>query len=508
MNVSLSILLGRSSAYKRYTPPSGGGGGGGGNTETDTSPDGRGTGNTYYVDASVANDSGDGSAGSPKKHLQSGLNLMTSAGGGGHTLIVKPGTYGNTLDQITGAHGNGTAAHWNTVKAETDGTVFISAIFLIGLGDHYLRFEGLNLTHTAVTKGITGRYVKMIRCSSRGGPAGGTGTSADNAMNFSIGTSDATPGAQYILLEDFWCYDVGGRYSVLVYNADKVILRRVLVRKQAGWSDTKGDPQACIALYNSTDVWTQHCIAIDLPSLTGLNNYEAQLYHPSNEHPSSNITDYGFMSVNCAGAGVGYDDSATTPGMVLSHAMLVDTAMPVFVNGGNKTVSVNNLTAIGSTGAGPRNYSSNGATLTISDSVLTNMANASNTGGVTLSTGSLQNNSYPTALSGQTNLNPATSGSTWPTRIEVGSAFATAGQGANLLKRMGAAGTLFGDTGYDQLQNVNLWPWPNEDRIKAELGAQNAIGFCTGNSLDGTTQKLSKYIWEKTGTQIPAGIYA
>src|SRR4029077_12131339 len=103
-------------------------------------------------------------------------------------------------------------------------------------------------------------------------------------------------------------------------------------------------------------------------------------------------------------------------------------------------------------------------------------------------------------------------------RIEAGSSLQTAGSGggpigANVIYRWGATGTLWGESGYDSITGELLWPFPNEDVIKADMasyvgsGGVGARGFATGNSLDGTPQTLTKYIWEYLGNQIPADVY-
>src|SRR5678816_2631557 len=114
---------------------------------------------TYYVDASAASNSGNGSQSSPKKYIQSGVSLMSSRGG--DTLIIAPGTYSNTRDSISSPT-KGKAGAYNVIKAATDGTVIIKAGFDLGTGDHYLRFEGLKFD-LQDTKVIMGRYVKVLR---------------------------------------------------------------------------------------------------------------------------------------------------------------------------------------------------------------------------------------------------------------------------------------------------------------------------------------------------------
>ncbi|MEI7891036.1 MAG: hypothetical protein WCI36_03615 [bacterium] len=96
--------------------------------------------------------------------------------------------------------------------------------------------------------------------------------------------------------------------------------------------------------------------------------------------------------------------------------------------------------------------------------------------------------------------------------------------GARIMKQYGKSGTIFGETGYDLLQDgtngqadVNLWPFPNESLIKNNFasydpaidggGSSGARGFAAGTSIDGSSQTLTKYIWEYLGNQIPCEIY-
>ncbi len=107
-----------------------------------------------------------------------------------------------------------------------------------------------------------------------------------------------------------------------------------------------------------------------------------------------------------------------------------------------------------------------------------------------------------------------TAGLKYLPRVEAGSTLATASSsggrlGADVRYMWGATGTLYGEAGYDSITTSCLWPFPNEDVIKAEMasysgpGAAGARGFATGTSLDGTSQTLTKYIWEYLGNKIP-----
>jgi hypothetical protein len=75
-------------------------------------------------------------------------------------------------------------------------------------------------------------------------------------------------------------------------------------------------------------------------------------------------------------------------------------------------------------------------------------------------------------------------------RIEAGGALKTAGSGggqigARIVTRIGAAGTLRGESGWDADTGVALWPFPNEARIMKEMCTDARItrGFCSDTSL-------------------------
>ena len=95
--------------------------------------------------------------------------------------------------------------------------------------------------------------------------------------------------------------------------------------------------------------------------------------------------------------------------------------------------------------------------------------------------------------------------------------------GANLIYQQGKAGTIWGDTGYNLPQDGTngqatalMWPFPNEDVIKARMAAYNnstysvngARGFAApGNDQWGQPLTLTRYIWQYLGNKIPDDIY-
>ena len=443
---------------------------------------------TYYVDASAANDSGNGTIAQPKKFIHSGAALMSSLGG--DTLLIAPGTYAGSSNAIDGLVA-GKAGAWNVIKAQTDGSVTITAALDLPLGDHYLQFEGLTWDY-ADQKTVHGRYVKLLRCAFRGGSPTG------NSVGLAIGTNDATPGAQYVLVEDAYSYGPGGRYNVLVYNADKIVLRRVVARHEDGWSDVQGNPQANVSLYNATDVVTENLLLLDShPS----GYYEAALYHPSNGPAGFHIRDLGAIILNIGGNGVGWDGGTPASADQLEDAIVWNTSYAVSTNGSAHAGTMNHLTVWQSSLAGINDWNS-GGNFSVTNSLLWSI------GGSNFSSVNHSNNvCFSPACSGETSLNPPLSGLKYLPRIEAGSALSTAGAsggrvGADVTRRIGVSGTLYGEAGYDTLTNEALWPWPNEAAIKQAMCANAGVttGFCAAPTL-------TRYVWEMLGNPIPAEIY-
>jgi hypothetical protein len=114
-----------------------------------------------------------------------------------------------------------------------------------------------------------------------------------------------------------------------------------------------------------------------------------------------------------------------------------------------------------------------------------------------------------------------------PRGPEPGSLLASAGDnggrvGARVLWKIGLDGTLYGEPGWNVERSPengygrpedSLWPWPNENIIKAEFAAYSggglpgARGFAApGNGLYGGPITLSSYIWEYLGSPYPIDV--
>jgi len=366
----------------------------------------------------------------------------------GGTVVIKPGSYSAFNLKAC------SSSNWCTIKAETDGTVQVSGLN-IGAGNWYTRIEGLKFIGSS-TKTVTGSYVKFFRTAFNGGPTSG------NNVVLQIGTNDFTPGASNILLEDSWVYGLGGRYKVLVYNAQKVVLRRVVVRHDGGWTNTDGAPQGGFSLYDSQDVICQDCLFVDPAS--GLSGFEAAMYLVSNGSTSlkqSNVSVNGAVIIGSPNNGLAAEGDGAATSYAIKDVAVIGSTQGGF-NTNNASHTLNITRGLASVKGSP--YAAWSGTVNASACVYkggSNQASLSNCSG-TLPT-------YPTVLN-------------------------SAGQGANIQKRIGVSGTLFGEAGYNDTQTQDLWPYPNEARIKTDFDAVRA-------AFGGKT--LTKYVQEQFGNTAP-----
>ncbi len=455
---------------------------------------------TYYVDASAVNDSGNGSVGSPKKYLESGLALLSAAGG--DTLIVRNGTYSTANDQMTGIP-SGTSSATNIVRAENEGGAIITATGGFNVASSYVQIEGFKFSGPW-EKALSGNHVKILRCAFEGGP------STANVVNFDFGGS-------YNLVEDCWFYGTGGRYKVLIYRADHNIARRIVIRDDGGWTSNTGDPEAGIVVYESNNISLQNVLVIDSSLNTYDDNNVGAFYltgHGGN--PSSNNIEYlGCMAINNKRAGIHVDTDDGGVGLSLTDFVIYGSQDEIL---GTSNTSMNMTVNRATFGNSSDRYIGNWGTksITMLNSVL--WSSAVESAGGTSVTYSNSYNLNEFAGIGVTHLNPLANGLLYLPRIEDGSVLKTGGssngqRGAQIVYRTGTSGSLHGGAGYNALTGTALWPWPNEARIKADmasysgLGPSGVRGFTAGTSKDGSPQTLTKYIWEYLGNQIPADIY-
>jgi hypothetical protein len=437
---------------------------------------------TYYVDASVANDSGSGSPSSPKKYIPSGIALMS---GGGNTLIIKSGSYSGSLNNITSLN-PGTSGAYNIIKAETDGGVVISANFSISSGS-YVQIEGLKFT-IAATKSCDGTYIKFKRCAFQGGSTCSSG--CDGEVVFAAGS--------YQLYEDCWFYGVGGRYTLAIYEGHDVVFRRCVVRRDGGYTFDGSNPEAPVVNYGSYNVSYQNVIAID-NNIMYSTGYAASFYatgHTSNPS-SNNVSFIGCIDLNGKSGSYYIDTDDGSTGMFLTDFIMYDNVSGISDGNTGTKLTLDGIT-LGKLTQSAINVWHGSASLI--NSIIYNHTSTGVGSPLVMYINSYNPSSY--SGTGVTHLNPISNGLLYLPRIETGSVLKTSGSsgrqiGASVIYKIGTDGTLFGEAGYNTVTTNNLWPWPYEDRIKVDLSTVSNRGFCADS------QTLTNYVWGYLGNILP-----
>jgi hypothetical protein len=436
------------------------------------------------ADRFVAPDGSDSAAGTsaaPFRTLQRGLSAL----GAGDALVLRDGTYSGAANALTGLP-NGTPAGWISVRAEHDGAAILEGGLSMADDDCYLRFEGLRF-HDSGGRAIRGHHLKFLRNEFRGGCPSG------NCVNTGIGTNDVDTTAD-ILLEDSWFHGGGGRYNLLIYNASRVTVRRAVIRHDGAWTDTKGDPEAGLMVYNSQDSDVQNVIVID--SNLAYHYWEANFYsgkNTSSSTPNQNNTWEGCVALHGQGSGFTQDTSSSR-GNVIRDCVFWDLAGGGISLGGSGDVgdfsieraTIGRSRVTGSDDFGGIGHWGAGAPV-IRDVIVTNHP-CCDFNGVSASFFDSFGNGLTSGGTGAVTYAPTTHGLRHLTRIEEGSALKTAGSaggqlGAQIEHRIGAAGTLHGEVGWNVDTGEALWPWPHEARLHQEMCVEPGVsrGFCASS---------------------------
>ncbi|WDN87095.1 hypothetical protein BuS5_00063 [Desulfosarcina sp. BuS5] len=466
-------------------------------------------------------------------------NLRTAVAGmnGGDTLIIRDGTYSgdnNALWQFA-VPPSGTADQYTTIKAEHDGEAIFPDSFLrmANVADqHYVSYEGLKSESSVRISGAD--HIKFLRCSFT---MNVSGLSNDNC--FSAGSSE------YILLEDCWAW--GGNHYAFLIGGDHIVLRRCVVRIDridCSW------PMAAFSMYSSNNTVLQNCIVID-------SDHDEYWFNTDERGPSFYVH-HGATNViidSCIGLnndnyftggspGAGWDIKNSVAWSIKNRGIGARSDNGLSPGGYN----INHCTMGGLVGYGVDSWGGTAGTTDVTNSIFYNIsdtalhsgdiAGSSSDNNVLYANGQNYNgfsafpNDYCSENSNAIDPIDGTPGNGIPAlkylvRIEDGSnldgtASDGGDRGATIIKRMGKSGTFWGEPGYNLLQDgtngqadENLWPFPNEDIIRQHMRAYSydngnlsgARGFCTGTSMDGSPQTLTKYIWEYLGNPIPPEIY-
>jgi hypothetical protein len=423
--------------------------------------------NTYYVSANGSNHFGTGTSANPWKTIGYGIGRLA----GGDTLIVKRGTYTGTANFIQGMPA-GSPGRYTLIMAEAPMEVRIQSTTSVSsnplrIAGNYVKVDGFifdmsNSAEPAHIGVVGGSYNKVTRCIfKRAGSINQWGgllrLDGDNNLVEDVAGAGACR----------YCFDQGGPTA----STQRNIWRRIVGRFDYSNSAL---PKATFATYGNNgddsvrDHLYQNIIAINGQnpgSLGGEEKYGA-FYFPKR---ASFIRIQGSLVID---EGVGHSgifarEWGTNNSIV--HSVAWDLNNSTSWASGMRANSADHIT-IGGYIPGS-DYNLDGVpTNALIQPNLTNLVN-----------------------------NAA---------------------GAVVMKRYGVSGTLWGEPGYDQLTNEDLWPWPYEDKIKAVFAEANTPpsgnspstnntkrGFTAdGNGLYGGPVSLTSYVWEYLGSPCPAAV--
>ena len=460
-----------------------------------------------------------------------GISVMA----GGDTMIIADGTYTEAITNMP----SGSASAYTTIRAANDWGVVIDGsgwpdAYKTGINvqsKHYVQVRGVHVkmiqtTSTNMPVGISySDHVKIQRCSASNAPTTG------NAASFGVG-----PTSSHVLIEESYGFG-GGRYQFLVYQSDHVVVRRSVAR-----SDYWNGSLQCAGFVNYDSIATTWQNNIVLDSDTA--NCTGRLYggffseNKTDFQPDTSQKLQGNIVLNVQAFYAGDLDDRVSGTRTIEDMVIWGSSGGYWGDQGDgvtATINAKRMTIGGITGNydGPNGAPAHGTGFSIYSAVQNSLTSSVLAHNNSFGSADYTTSDYNAFFANGANYGghrAATAGAhdrsddvvtqslKYLPRIEPGSPLKTAGAnggqaGAEILYTIGGSGTLDGDPGWDQATIDPLWPFPNEDVIRADMasyagpGAAGARGFAKGNSLDGTPQTLTKYVWEYLGNPIPHDIY-
>jgi len=318
-----------------------------------------------------------------------------------------------------------------------------------------------------------------------------------------------------------------GDYTASQYN----VVRRCVSRRDEHYFAPGGNHWCSFVSYWGDNTYFQNCISIDGYYIyAGTPNppyFTKAAFYTANG--SSNYNADGCISINDHGQ-IAQFESGASPVNFRNNSCILSSVIGtygIYFRDGNSVTIENNLLSKSMDAAGCIQEAGTASLLSAKNNIIYN----NNKGLVAVASANhsynlfyINTNNYVTTSVGAgeiTGTNPLTNGLLYPTRIETASVLKSTGSsggqvGATILKRIGVDETLYGDTDWNTLTDVNLWPFPNEDAIKNKMkvynsnGENGARGFCSaGKRLNGVEDiTLTSYIWEYLGNAIPSDIYS
>lgn len=424
---------------------------------------------TYYL-SPQGRDGADGR--SPDRPMRSFEHVFSRLRSGDE-LVLLDGTY-------SAASGTGTI-HWNNgsasaqipsgtaqrptvVRAQNPGAVKILGPLFIGRSnrkDSYIRVQGV--TFEGGGSLYNSSFVTLKDVGFHG--------------PFDIGTNDHDQGNTDNLVEDAWIWSSGVRVVAINYRAHRNVWRRVVVRGDGcGTSECSGsgNPNVGFTVYDSMDVSVQNVMVIDRV-LAGSDSPYADFacaQHTADPRYYFGRNEWlGVLSLNAPDIGFYCE-----PDQVVDDAPTLRLVGSVFWNGRMGGVNIARAgqrhliqgLRIRSGGDGFRfapELARSGAK--IGDIEVAGEGRYAVNSAVRIYGGSVRGQ-----WQSATNQAGCRDCSTSPV-----AGLGSKPPGTHLLG-YGMDGTRHGESGYSSLSGKPLWPWPNEARIRSEMCAQTARGFC------------------------------
>lgn len=472
---------------------------------------------TLFVSPGGNDSSGGHSAASPFKTFAKVFSQMKP----GDELVLLDGTYsveaGTGTIHYEGNHSaqppSGISASRQTViRAQQPGKVTVKGALFLGRStrkDSHLRIQGITFDGGGSLYNTS--HVTIKDCGFHG-PLG-------------IGTNDHHNGNSYNLIEDVWVWASGQRIIAINYRSHYNVWRRVLVRGDGcGKSNCRGsgNPNVGITVYDSNHVSLQNVMVIDRILTPGDSPYadfavaqhtpDPRYYLGNNEWLgtiSLNSPDHGYYmepdrnqtldptikisnAIAWNSAGVGFNLDREGSGILLENLTVSAGAdgirvAPALANksGRLRNSLVARAGRYGVNSAFPSNHM-----------VIFGAKEAVNKQQAPCKTACYQTNpradGHPPSL-------------TYLPRIEPGSRLSGSGEngsaiGANIIRRYGRDGSLFGDSDFNTLTLDPLWPWANEERMRQEMCVDTKRGFCSSASM-------THYVWSQLGHEPDADMY-
>lgn len=457
---------------------------------------------TYYISPTGSNVLGNGTTQSPYYTLSHAFSK-----GGGHTYILKDGLYNYEGGTITNPPSGSTTSP-TMIQAEHDGKAVIdgagvrSGIDIRQAGTHHIVIEGLRLQNSGEGPAVS---IQSPDATSLTNQINNITIRRTGAFGSAVNTNNNVWSLARIrdsLFEEVWGWGAG-RYVLSVYGGTKVTVRRAVLRwdRWDGLAYKPGDPKFNMSLYNTYDSLLENVILLDGTTATGGGDRGGILLAGNSNGDtapytgSSNNVILGMISLNNVGNGLASESGgAVNNNNRFENVVSWGNVYAITVPRNSSNTTLNHVTlgggSYGTYFGGGGNQVTN---LSLKNSLIHNNSNSGINGSVT--------SDYNNVYSNSPNYNGASPGA-HDSSIQPGLKYLLRAETGTPNKGAASDGGDIGATIIKRYQNgtltnENLWPFPNEARIKADLCANESRGFCGKSSL-------THYIWEFLGNPLPA----